>query len=211
MTGDVVCGRGGRWNTPLLPGAGGQHKTPVADLHGGRVIQAGEPVPAPRLFLPASGRWLELAPLPFVVGSGEGCDLRIAGSGLSRRHAVFEAGAGCYRVKDLCSRAGLRVNGQPVRRVALAEGDRLHLAGIEMIFVVGRAALPAVIVPRQRHCGGQRWRARLSVVLALSLAVGYGGYRFQSRGAGAEPHPHAASATAGVAQSSGRWPQARHG
>lgn len=209
MTLSMACDRDGWSTTPLLPAMGAPQPTPLADIDDRGVIREGGPDRAPWLFLPATGRWLELAPLPFVVGSAGGCDLRIAGAGLSRRHAVFEAGAGCYRVKDLCSRAGLRVNGQPVRQVALAEGDRLHLAGIEVIFAGSRTALPAAIAPRQRRGRGQRWRGWLSVVLALSLTVGYGSYRFQSKDAGASPPARPASAMAGSARVSGRPPPAQ--
>lgn len=205
----VACGRDGRSKTPLLPTVGAPQPTPIVAIDDLRVTRAGGPVRAPWLFLPASGRWLELAPLPFVVGSGEGCDLRIAGPGLSHRHAVFEEGAGCYRVKDLCSRTGLRVNGQPIRQVALAEGDRLHLAGIEVIFAGSRTALPAAISPRQQRGRGQPWRAWLSVVLALLLTVGYGSYRFRSMDTEAGPRAHPASATVGPAQATERPPSAQ--
>jgi len=188
---------------------GAPQPTPLAAIDDRGEIREGGPDRAPWLFLPATGRWLELAPLPFVVGSGEGCDLRIAGAGLSRRHAVFEAGAGCYRVKDLCSRTGLRVNGRPVRQVALAGGDRIHLAGIEVIFAGGRTIPPAAIAPPLRRSRGRRWRGWLSVVLALSLTVGYGSYRFQSKDAGASPPARPASAMAGIARTSGRPPPAQ--
>lgn len=188
---------------------GAPQPTPLADTDDRGVIREGGPDRAPWLFLPATGRWLELAPLPFVVGSAGGCDLRIAGAGLSRRHAVFEAGAGCYRVKDLCSRAGLRVNGQPIRQVALAEGDRLHLAGIEVIFAGSRTALPAAISPRQRRGRGQPWRAWLSVVLALLLTMGYGSYRLRAMDTEAGLRAHPASATVGPAQAVERPPSAQ--
>lgn len=71
-------------------------------------------------------RAFALLPGGTVVGSGTGCDLRLAG--LADRHAeVRRDDADEYVLIHLGPPDGSRVNGQPVREAVLHTGDRLEL------------------------------------------------------------------------------------
>jgi pSer/pThr/pTyr-binding forkhead associated (FHA) protein len=62
-----------------------------------------------------------------VVGRGPGVDLALDDAAMSRQHAAFERGAEGWRVRDLGSTNGVRVNGAPVEVADLKHGDRVAL------------------------------------------------------------------------------------
>lgn len=108
---------------------------PVADtrLLAGRLLgEAGRgdpPSAGPHLLAlegPDAGRRLPIA-VEATLGRGRGATLRLGDAGASRRHArVARAGAG-FTLEDLGSKNGLRLNGSPVGRgaVALRPGDEI--------------------------------------------------------------------------------------
>jgi DNA-binding NtrC family response regulator len=64
---------------------------------------------------------------PQVLGSGEDCELRFAGRGISRRHARLVGVEGGVRVEDVASRNGLWLRGKRCAEAVLAPGDRLQV------------------------------------------------------------------------------------
>jgi pSer/pThr/pTyr-binding forkhead associated (FHA) protein len=62
-----------------------------------------------------------------VVGRGPGVDLALEDTAMSRQHAAFERTASGWRVRDLGSTNGLRVNGAPTQVADLKHGDRVEL------------------------------------------------------------------------------------
>jgi pSer/pThr/pTyr-binding forkhead associated (FHA) protein len=76
---------------------------------------------------------------PILIGSDSTCELRLAGGGVARFHAIvyWDAVADDVRgikdagvfIEDLHSGRGLLRNGQPVSRARLADGDTLDIAG----------------------------------------------------------------------------------
>jgi hypothetical protein len=91
------------------------------------------PAPSgPRLEL--AGRSHAIDQFPFVLGRGEQVDLQVMDPRVSRRHAEINRFGGEYRVQDLGSRNGTRVNGVRVESAALADGDRVSLGGLELTF-----------------------------------------------------------------------------
>jgi pSer/pThr/pTyr-binding forkhead associated (FHA) protein len=58
-----------------------------------------------------------------IVGRSRGCDLCLQAPDVSGVHCVITRGAGGYGIRDCASRAGTRVNGEPVEQGALHDGD----------------------------------------------------------------------------------------
>lgn len=65
--------------------------------------------------------------LPVVLGRGDHADVSIADHWISRVHCVVGLSSRGVYVRDLDSRHGTHVNGQPVRRAELHPGDHLDI------------------------------------------------------------------------------------
>jgi hypothetical protein len=63
-----------------------------------------------------------------LVGRGDGCDLQLFASTVSRRHAQLLLRDGAWIVHDLGSRNGTLLNGRRVGRARLRPGDLLSFA-----------------------------------------------------------------------------------
>jgi pSer/pThr/pTyr-binding forkhead associated (FHA) protein len=71
------------------------------------------------------------------------CEVRFESTGVSREHAELVLERGTWRVRDLGSRNGTRVNGAVVEDIAVAEGDEIAFAddaSIELLRAGTRAA-----------------------------------------------------------------------
>ena len=69
-----------------------------------------------------------------VIGRLPECDVTIAESNVSRRHAeVHPRGTGYYIV-DLGSTNGTTVNGVPVRERELRDGDQIGIGSARIVF-----------------------------------------------------------------------------
>lgn len=87
---------------------------------------------------------------------------------VSRRHAQIEPVDGSWRVVDLASRHGLRVNGAPQTEAVLADGDVIQLGGVALIFrTIDQPSTHSVIktiteveVPPERAANGEQRRLR---------------------------------------------------
>src|SRR3954470_8180729 len=66
-----------------------------------------------------------------VIGRDEACDVRLAGDGVLRRHALLrhERADHSLVIEDQSSRNGVRVNGKLVRAAGLVAGDVVRLGG----------------------------------------------------------------------------------
>jgi pSer/pThr/pTyr-binding forkhead associated (FHA) protein len=72
-----------------------------------------------------------------LVGRDPQCEISHADPRLSRRHAEFSVTAQGVVVRDLDSRNGIRVNGQPVKETILAAGDVVQIAQLNVRLVEG--------------------------------------------------------------------------
>lgn len=80
-----------------------------------------------------------------VIGRSSNCDVVLPGRQVSRQHAVIERDDGSYQLRDLGSKNGTFVNGQPVRREPhpLKDGDEIQIAlCIKLGFVGADATIP---------------------------------------------------------------------
>lgn len=80
-----------------------------------------------------------------VAGRAPDCDLVLAASGVSRRHARFVREGDGFRVLDLASANGVRLNGKPVESAALAVGDVVGIDDYTFTFVLDREPVEGVL------------------------------------------------------------------
>jgi hypothetical protein len=69
-----------------------------------------------------------------VIGRSRGCDIRIPDVNVSRRHAELRQEGAAYWIVDLDSMNGTVVNGQPVERERLRDGDTITLGSTDVVF-----------------------------------------------------------------------------
>ena len=71
-----------------------------------------------------------------TMGRGPGVDAAFDDQAMSRQHAIVEFGTEGFRVRDLGSTNGIRLNGLPVQSAELKHGDRLDVGSLEFQVVV---------------------------------------------------------------------------
>jgi pSer/pThr/pTyr-binding forkhead associated (FHA) protein len=62
-----------------------------------------------------------------ILGKGRGCDLVLTAPDVSNIHCVITRGAGTYSIRDCGSRAGTRLNGEPIQEASLHDGDLVQV------------------------------------------------------------------------------------
>jgi hypothetical protein len=108
-------------HTAMLPG---QRRRPKVGAPASLVlVQGGQPV-----------RTYPLAAPELTIGRAEQSDIALSDPGVSRNHARVVREGDDFIVEDLRSTNGTEVNGQPVRRRRLANGDMLKLASSTLQF-----------------------------------------------------------------------------
>ena len=71
---------------------------------------------------------------PFTIGRSRDCDLVIDDPNISRRHAELRSEGESWRVIDLGSTNGIKVNRRRVDEAALRTGDRITLGITDLDF-----------------------------------------------------------------------------
>jgi predicted component of type VI protein secretion system len=69
-----------------------------------------------------------------VLGRLPECDVTLADPSVSRRHARITEQGGSWRITDLGSTNGVKVNGERVADADLAHGDRIELGTVRLAF-----------------------------------------------------------------------------
>jgi pSer/pThr/pTyr-binding forkhead associated (FHA) protein len=80
-----------------------------------------------------------------VAGRAPDCDLVLAAGGVSRRHVRFVREDDAFRVLDLASANGIRVNGKKVESAALAVGDVVGIDDYTVTFVLDHEPVEDVV------------------------------------------------------------------
>ena len=94
-----------------------------------------EPEPQPDVVsLTIGGRTHAVSSSRVVIGRSRDCDIRIADLNASRRHAELQQDGDGYRIVDLGSMNGTLLNGRPVEKAPLEDGDRITLGSTEIVF-----------------------------------------------------------------------------
>lgn len=104
-----------------------------------------KPLPSPGKELTVSFRWRDDAGthhktpggLVIKIGRLTSSHLRIKDASVSRMHAVIEVSQRAAVIIDLGSETGTRVNGKPVNKASLKDGDRLRFGDIEVVVEIG--------------------------------------------------------------------------
>jgi hypothetical protein len=108
-------------HTAMLPGQ--RPRAKVAAPASLVLVQGGQPI-----------RSWPLATSELTIGRAEQSDIPLADPGVSRNHARVVREGDDFIVEDLRSTNGTEVNGQPIRRRRLANGDMLKLASSTLQF-----------------------------------------------------------------------------
>jgi len=80
-------------------------------------------------------RRITLADEPVVVGRHPECGVHASDERLSRRHCRVERYGEGFRVVDLGSRNGTKLNGVRVSEKALRSGDRIEVGGLAIEYI----------------------------------------------------------------------------
>ena len=100
-----------------------------ADAAADHLKQSGALLPTAAVLVPLAGG----APVPLtgdriLIGRAADCDIRLASGRVSSRHCELRFEGSWWRVRDLQSKNGVRVNGTQVQEQMLWPGDRLTVA-----------------------------------------------------------------------------------
>jgi pSer/pThr/pTyr-binding forkhead associated (FHA) protein len=85
---------------------------------------------------PMAGSEVLLEKARVTLGRGTGCDVVLDHASISSEHAALELHDGGYRLRDLGSTNGVRVNGAKVSAADLKHGDRFELGALAFRYVV---------------------------------------------------------------------------
>lgn len=79
--------------------------------------------------------WLELADGDLTLGTANRCDLRLTGG--PALHSVIHRQGGNFWIETKDEASRLEINGKPVRRLSLRDGDRMIIGGSELLVHAG--------------------------------------------------------------------------
>jgi pSer/pThr/pTyr-binding forkhead associated (FHA) protein len=99
---------------------------------------------------PMAGSEIALERERLTLGRGAGCDVVIDDASISHQHAALELGAQGFRLRDLGSTNGVRVNGARSAAADLKHGDRIELGSVSFRYLVEKRAA----APPTHHLGG---------------------------------------------------------
>lgn len=85
---------------------------------------------------PAAGEEFVMKSEQTIVGRGSEADFSIADDAMSREHVAFELQGDGFRVRDLASTNGMRVNGAEVLVADLKHGDAVEIGAAVLRFVL---------------------------------------------------------------------------
>jgi hypothetical protein len=90
-----------------------------------------------RAFVLAEGKRMPVAASGALVGRSRECDIVLADSNVSRRHAEIRPTGAGWTIEDLGSTNGVRVNGRAANGPTPIEaGDRIDVGTVEVRFEV---------------------------------------------------------------------------
>jgi pSer/pThr/pTyr-binding forkhead associated (FHA) protein len=69
-----------------------------------------------------------------VIGRSKDCDIQVADSNVSRRHAEVRQEGAAHWLIDLDSTNGTEVNGRRLKRAKLRPGDTITVGATELVF-----------------------------------------------------------------------------
>jgi MoxR-like ATPase len=103
---------------------------------------------------PGKGQVIELRLERFVFGRAADCDMVLNTPQASRRHACVYNADGRWRVQDMESSNGTRLNGKKIQDSPLLRGDAITIGDYKFVFDDGGAAPPAA--PEEKAKAGEK-------------------------------------------------------
>ena len=91
-------------------------------------------VEAELVTLSFDGTRYEVTQRRVVIGRSRDCDIQLADTNVSRRHAELRQEGASYWIVDLGSTNGVEVNGKRVKRAKLSDGDTITVGSTEVAF-----------------------------------------------------------------------------
>jgi len=82
---------------------------------------------------PNVGEMFKLNQDSVVIGRGRGADVQVLEEGISRRHASLHMSKNRVLLRDLGSRNGTFVNGKPIQKQELFDGDKIHIGSTAIL------------------------------------------------------------------------------
>ena len=89
---------------------------------------------------PRVGDVVPLPDTPTLIGRAPDCALVLADPLVSSHHARIESKDGQWTIEDLDSSNGTLVNGRPIRRTVIREGDVITFGDVEFVFSLSAPA-----------------------------------------------------------------------
>src|SRR5262249_7969981 len=86
-------------------------------------------VPSVSLVVEKTGKQVRLAGKASVIGRSSSCDIILKVARVSKRHCQILLEKDRVVLEDLDSANGTRVNGEPVQRIQLHDGDEMEICG----------------------------------------------------------------------------------
>jgi len=98
-------------------------------------LKAARTVRPQRTFVVVEGRRVLIGAHGAVLGRAQECDVVVASTDVSRRHAEIRPDGEGWTIRDLGSTNGVRVNGRPVSGAhAVGPGDQIELGTVSAVF-----------------------------------------------------------------------------
>jgi pSer/pThr/pTyr-binding forkhead associated (FHA) protein len=138
-----------------------------------------------KVFAQGEERTVFLGDDPVLLGRAKECDILLNDLKASREHAVIEPyGEGEWRVRDLGSGNGTKVNGRKVERHVLEPEDVVQIGDAKVLFAAEAAAVvvPAAEGRPRRRAQAPRKTTPAGVVLAVLLLVAAAALLFAWKG-----------------------------
>lgn len=190
---------------PVAPPAGEKTATGVQAMSEPEEIPIGE---AGKLVIVSSnyaGREFALTRSEMVIGRTEG-DIRVDHRSISRNHAKIVRDGTRYKIVDLRSANGVRVNGEEYRSVHLRGGDVIELGHVKFRYCDPGEAFhftPDMAIPDAVGAGSGGGSGKIiligGVLFALLLILGGVGFLVVSSGGSGKDGGEGGKADAGVA------------
>ena len=128
-----------------------------------------------KVFAHGEERTVFLSDEPVVLGRAKECDILLNDLKASREHAVIEPyGEGRWRVRDLGSGNGTKVNGCKVQRQLLELEDVVQIGDAKVLFEGEAAAIVAPSPderPRRRAEAARRKTSRTAPLPGLPIRI----------------------------------------
>jgi DNA-binding NtrC family response regulator len=83
---------------------------------------------------PDAGHEQPLTDRPVILGRGQSADLRLSDPAVSREHVVIRPDGPRWKIEDLGSRSGTRLDGTPVEVATLTPGARVEIGDTVLVF-----------------------------------------------------------------------------